>query len=260
MIACSPTSGSAFPANGRLPEQAPRWAFFLDVDGTLLEIRELPELARPTPRIKSIVQHLQLVTHGAVALISGRSIKALDAIFLPLVLPTAGLHGLERRDAQGGMITDNSKDESLAHVRARLQQFCENYAGTMLEDKDVTIALHYRNAPEAEEAAHRIMYGIVRELGAGFEVKRGKMVVEVRPTGDNKGSAIAEFMKEAPFKGKTPVFIGDDVTDEDGFDMVNRMDGYSIRVGEDGATNARYRITDVETVLSWLEQYHHAHW
>lgn len=243
-----------------LPEQALGWAFFLDVDGTLLEIKDHPELARPTPRIKSIVQHLQIVAQGAVALVSGRSIKTLDAIFLPLVLPAAGLHGLERRDAEGRLHTNVVTDKTLDHARSRLTEFCERHPGTLLEDKGAAIALHYRNAPGLETSAHEYMREVLRELGGSFEIKQGKMVLEVRPSGDNKGSAISDFMKEAPFKGRVPVFIGDDVTDEDGFDTVNHLGGYSIRVGDDGASNARYRISNVETVLHWLEEYHFAHW
>ena len=243
-----------------LPEQAPGWAFFLDVDGTLLEIKEHPELARPTPRIKSIVHHLQLVTQGAVALVSGRSIKTLDTIFLPLVLPAAGLHGLERRDAQGQVHTETMALQSLDPIRRRLTEFCQRYPGTVLEDKDITLALHYRKAPAAQDPARQALSEAQRELGAGFEIKTGKMVFELRPSGDNKGSAIADFMDEPPFKGRLPVFIGDDVTDEDGFDMVNHMGGYSIRVGDNGDSNARFRIANVETVLHWLEEYHHTHW
>ena len=256
----SSTTFSGDRENERLPKQTPGWAFFLDVDGTLLELVEHPELARPTPRIKSIVHHLQIVTGGAVALVSGRSIKTLDSIFLPLVLPIAGLHGLERRDAKGGLHIDVATDKPLDDVRERLANFCKVHPGTLIEDKGVTIALHYRNAPESKEAAEVCMKEVLRELGSHFEMKRGKMVLEVRPSGDNKGSAIAEYMHEAPFRGCLPVFIGDDVTDEDGFDMVNRLGGYSIRVGNDGDSNAQYRITNVETVLQWLEEYHHAHW
>ncbi|MDJ0958892.1 MAG: trehalose-phosphatase [Arenicellales bacterium] len=256
----SSTTFSGDRANERLPKQTPGWAFFLDVDGTLLELVEHPELARPTPRIKSIVHHLQLVTEGAVALVSGRSISTLDSIFLPLVLPIAGLHGLERRDATGNLRIDLATDKPLDDVRERLANFCEAHPGTLIEDKGVTIALHYRNAPDAKDAAELCMEEVLRELGSHFEIKRGKMVLEVRPSGDNKGSAIGEFMREAPFKGRVPIFIGDDVTDEDGFDMVNRLGGYSIRVGNDGDSNAQYRITNVETVLQWLEEYHHAHW
>lgn len=243
-----------------LPEQAPGWAFFLDVDGTLLEIKEHPELARPTPRIKSIVQHLQLVTQGAVALISGRSIETLDEIFLPLVLPAAGLHGLQRRDARGHLHTETIAGKSLDHTRQILQEFCRRYPGTLLEDKGMAIAVHYRNAPAAEGPARSVVHQALEELGRGFEMKSGKMVFEIRPAGDNKGSAIADFMREAPFQGRLPVFIGDDVTDEDGFDMVNHMGGYSIRVGDHGKSNARYRIPNVEMVLHWLEEYHYTHW
>ena len=256
----TPNTFSSSRDNERLPKQAPGWAFFLDVDGTLLELVEHPELVRSTPRIKSIVHHLQLVTEGAVALVSGRSINTLDSIFLPLVLPIAGLHGLERRDAEGGLHIDVVTAKPLDEVRERLANFNKAYPGTLIEDKGVTIALHYRNAPDAKDAAEKCMEEVLQELGSHFEIKRGKMVLEVRPSGDNKGSAIAEYMREVPFKGRLPVFIGDDVTDEDGFDMVNRLGGYSIRVGDDGDSNAQYRITNVETVLQWLEEYHHTHW
>jgi trehalose 6-phosphate phosphatase len=104
------------------------------------------------------------------------------------------------------------------------------------------------------------MNEVLCRLGEDFELKSGKMVVELKPSGRHKGHAVEEFMDESPFRGRTPVFIGDDITDEDGFRVVNRMRGYSIRVGETNYSAARYCIPDVEAVLSWLEHYHSHHW
>lgn len=248
-------------ASTSLPEYSPDWAFFLDVDGTLIEIADHPSAVNPTPRMKAIITHLRLTTDGAVALVSGRTIAELDVLFMPMTgLPAAGLHGLERRDAEGRIHFEAAAESPLDDAKQVLRDFTKLNPGTLLEDKGTTVALHYRNAPSLEPAAQSIMHDVLRRLGDDFELKSGKMVLELKPSGRHKGHAVEEFMNESPFRGRTPVFIGDDLTDEDGFRVVNRMHGYSIRVGETNHSAARYCIPDVEAVLSWLEHYHSHHW
>jgi trehalose 6-phosphate phosphatase len=121
----------------------------------------------------------------------------------------------------------------------------------VLENKGMTLALHYRRAPELGELAAREMHGIAERLGDGFEMQTGKLVYEIKPSGKNKGSAIAEFMREPPFAGRLPVFIGDDLTDEHGFEVVNRLGGHSVKVGP-GRSRARWRLANAAAVREWL--------
>jgi trehalose 6-phosphate phosphatase len=115
----------------------------------------------------------------------------------------------------------------------------------------MTLALHYRRAPELREVAERAMRALAGSLGDAFELQAGKFVFELKPSGKDKGSAIAEFMREAPFSGRLPVFIGDDLTDEHGFDVVNRLGGHSVKVGP-GPSRARWRLEDASAVREWL--------
>jgi len=121
----------------------------------------------------------------------------------------------------------------------------------MLEDKGLSLALHYRLAPTMAASVHRIMHRLVNRLGQGLELQRGKRVVEIKPAGIDKGSAVAEYLAEPPFRGRRAVFIGDDLNDEHGFAEVNRLGGVSIKVGR-GASCARFRLKDVAAVRHWL--------
>jgi len=236
-----------------LPSWSDRWALFLDVDGTLLHIAAHPDDVRTTPRLKLLLQRALARLGGSVALVSGRSIVNLDRLFSPLVLPAAGLHGVERRGADGTVHYSAAMDECLHGAKRRLMEFTETHPGLLLEDKGAAIALHYRNAPALAMACRKIMGQVARAAGREFHVQEGKMVLELKPSGHDKGTAVRQFMEEPPFAGRTPVFIGDDVTDEDGFAAVNALGGRSIRVGMDGPTAARWRIGTVEAFLDWLE-------
>jgi trehalose 6-phosphate phosphatase len=236
-----------------LPTWNDRWALFLNVDGTLLEFADKPDAVRSTPRLKVLLQKACLDLGGAVALVSGREIAGLDRLFAPLRLPAAGLHGAERRSADGALEYLDGLGERLGPVKRSLMRFVERHAGLLLEDKGPAVALHYRRAPALGEECGRTIALAAQAAGDGFHVQSGKMVYELKPHGQDKGTAVVAFMDEPPFAGRTPVFIGDDVTDEDGFRAANRMGGLSIRVGGAGETAARYRIDTVERLIRWLE-------
>ena len=238
----------------RLPGFAADWALFLDVDGTLLDHAERPDAVRPGAAEFGLLDALQRAAQGALALISGRSVAALDAMFAPLRLAAAGQHGIERRDAAGGAHRHAPPSQALRGIAARIGEFAARHEGLLFEDKGLNLALHYRLAPQMESAAHAALGEAAAQLGAGFELLRGKMVVELKPSGRDKGSAIEEFMREAPFAGRRPVFIGDDQTDEYGFGVVNRLGGESIKVGA-GASAARWRIADARAVRAWLAEW-----
>jgi len=237
-----------------LPERQQGWALFLDVDGTLLEIAETPDAVHvPAQLIRTLTDVAQREA-GALALISGRSLAQLDRLFAPARFAAAGLHGLERRDAAGSLIRPRQLDQALNAARQRLAAFVSPHPGLLLEDKGLTLALHYRRAPELEGEVRRVVTALATRLGQGFHVQEGKCVLELKPVGFSKRTAIEAFMREAPFRGRRPVFAGDDVTDEDGFLAVNAMGGYSIRVGNDAPTAAQYRVPNVETLRAWLSR------
>lgn len=238
--------------NANLPPAAStEWAYFLDVDGTLLEIADTPNDVRVDAELLQMLEQLHQASGGAVALVSGRAISDLDRRLGSLRLPRAGQHGLERRDATGRLRLHAAPPEAKRVIQAALAPALERHAGLLLEDKGLTLALHYRLAPEVEDEANRLMEQLVAESGGGLIIQKGKCVVEAKPAGFDKGTAIEEYLAEAPFKGRKPVFIGDDLNDEHGFAVLNRIDGISIKVGDED-TCARYRLPDVAAVRAWL--------
>ena len=227
-------------------------ALFLDVDGTLLEIADHPEQVLPTERLIKLLPRLPELTEGAVALISGRSVESLDRLFNPLRLPVAGLHGLVRRDSRGNIHRTIMADDWLADVVSRIHEFVAAHSGLLFEDKGLSVALHYRQRPDLEAEVTRFAEALTEHLPAGAGMLAGRMVFEFKPTAQDKGSAIRAFMAEAPFAGRHPVFIGDDVTDEVGFQAINELGGTSVKVGS-LPTIADWKLNDVGDVIQWLE-------
>jgi len=229
-------------------------ALFLDVDGTLVEIEREPGAVHVPERLCQILSDLQRATSGALALVSGRTLAQLDRLFAPLRLSAAGLHGLERRNLRTEVVRAKPDPAILEAARAHLATFAGRHPGVLLEDKGLTLALHYRNAPAQQGAAAATAEAAVAASHGALVLLQGKMVLELKPPGCDKGQAIAAFMGEAPFAGRRPVFAGDDVTDEAGFKVVNRQGGVTIRIGADAVpTAARHSQPDVSAMQSWLE-------
>ena len=232
------------------------WALFLDVDGTLIEIADAPDAVHVDERIGGLLERLRCRLGGALALASGRSLDVLDRFFAPLELAAAGLHGLERRSADGSVNRTNGA-KVLDPARRELARFAAAHPGTLLEDKSATLALHYRRAAGAEGAARQMMEKIRTSLGAEYRVQEGKMVLELKPHRPNKRTVVEDFMAEAPFRDRVPVFIGDDITDEDGFAAAQSVGGAAIMVGlerETGRTStAQYGLSGVRELHRWLE-------
>ncbi|TAM47183.1 MAG: trehalose-phosphatase [Acidobacteria bacterium] len=239
-------------ATASLPAFDPAWAVFLDVDGTLLEFGERPAAVTIRPGLLTTLDVLR--RRIPLALISGRAISDLDRLFAPLRLPAAGQHGAERRSRGGRIHTANVPGAGLAGARRRLAAWARAYPRIALEDKGLSLAMHYRGAPELAAEARRAAHDELARLGGDYVLGVGQMVVEIRPKGWDKGRAVMEFMGEPPFAGRVPVVVGDDVTDEDGFAAANRLGGQSIKVGA-GATVARWRLAGVTQVLAWLDRY-----
>jgi trehalose 6-phosphate phosphatase len=217
-------------------------ALFLDFDGTLVDIAEQPhEVAVP----QGLVQTLGLLNDylgGAVAVISGRPIAQIDDYLRPLRLPAAGVHGAERRSASGVMTLLAAPVLDVVEQAARA--LASEHSGLLVESKRGSLALHYRQAPELEALALATMQAAVQE-SPGVTLLQGKMVVEAKPSGATKGGAIEAFLHEPPFAGRTPLFVGDDITDEVGFASVQRLGGLGVKVGE-GPTVAWQRIATPE--------------
>lgn len=235
------------------PPPAPTtdWAYFLDVNGTLLDIAATPNAVRVNQALLKLLERLHRASGGAVALISGRAISDLDRRLGAPRLPRAGQHGLERRDTAGRLWLHPAAPEEKNRIRAALTPMLEAHPGLLLEDKGLTLALHYRQAPELEHLANQTMAQLVAESSGKLILQLGKCVAEAKPGGFDKGTAIEEYLAEAPFKGRKAVFIGDDLNDEHGFAAINQTDGISIKVGDE-PTCARHRLPDVAAVRAWL--------
>jgi trehalose 6-phosphate phosphatase len=229
-----------------------RIALFLDFDGTLVAIADRPDDVRLDSSTRQALVYLDTLLGGALAIITGREIAAVDRFLDPLRLSIAGVHGLTRRDAQGHMHRPSIDGGFTSAIERTLFPLLKKHPALFLEYKYGAVALHYRSHPELEKDCITLMEAAVHELH-GVELKRGKMVVEAKAVGGNKGAAIADYLNEKPFAGRRAVFAGDDVTDEDAFILVNARDGISIKIGP-GETHATYRASGTGEFLAWLQQ------
>lgn len=230
-----------------------RTALFLDYDGTLVPIAPTPDAAVADDALRDLLAALDRRLDGALALVSGRRVADLDGFLAPLRLTVAGLHGLELRRRDGRLVDCGDAGRVLDRSRDALRRLGARYPGTLVEDKRLTVAFHYRNAPAAEGEALALAERLAAESGGGLQLLRGKMVVELLPAGRDKGRAITDLMALSEFAGRRPVFVGDDVTDEAGFMAANAQDGISIRVGtRNDGTAARWQLPDVATLRDWL--------
>lgn len=235
------------------PPPSIEWAYFLDVDGTLIDIAERPDAVHVDAELLELIARLHRASGGAMALVSGRALSDLDRLLGTLRVPLAGQHGLERRDAAGRLWIHAAPPAAKCTIIDALTPVLERHPGLLLEDKGLTLALHYRQAPHLADYAQRLMERLAHSAGGELEVQHGKCVAEVKPAGIDKGTAVAEYLSESPFTGRRPVFIGDDLNDEHAFAEVNKLDGVSIKVGK-GASVARFWLQDVAAVRRWLNQ------
>jgi trehalose 6-phosphate phosphatase len=237
------------PAMAPPPELDPRrTALFLDLDGTIAPIRPRPRDVIPLPARTQLLKATSRRLGGRLAVISGRALIDIDHILQGSVTAAAAVHGLVRRNAAGAVLS-RPPHPALNAARIALD-WLEDQPGILVEDKDLGIAVHYRRAPDRAED----VIAACREVAAttGLTLQLGRMVVELRTPGADKGDSVRAFMAEAPFAGALPVFVGDDITDEDGFAAAEALGGYGVLVGDERPSAARYRLEDVDAVLAWL--------
>ena len=226
-------------------------ALFLDFDGTLVDLAERPELVRVKAGLPDLLAATRHRLGGALALVSGRPIGELDRSLAPFRSVAAGLHGLEWRVAPDAEVSRAACRDVEALSAAVREGASALSAGVWVEDKAGCVAIHFRAAPHAVSVCRAFADALAERFG--LEVLSGKMVFEVRPAGVDKGQALARLMALDGFAGRRPVFVGDDVTDEDAFAVARSLGGYGIKVGC-GGTTAEHRFATVAEVEGWLAQ------
>lgn len=239
---------------GTPPDLLCECALFLDIDGTLIDLAPTPEHVLVDDDIARLLPALGRLLGGAVALITGRTIRDADALFPGLGFPVAGQHGLERRSADGVLHAHGEGPPGYNWLNGELKALCERHDGLWLEAKGATLGLHYRLAPGLASYVHRTVRALVSTLGAAgaeWKLQPGKSIIEIKPAGRDKGAAILDYMAEPPFAGRLPVFVGDDRTDEFGFTAITVLGGWAVKVGP-GKTHANHRLRDVAAVRRWL--------
>jgi trehalose 6-phosphate phosphatase len=207
-------------------------AILLDVDGTLLDLMPTPREVWVPPDLAKTMNRLLARTNGALALVSGRSLNDIDLIFAPELFPAVGGHGAEMRvDAESESVAAHAPPMD-KELKRRLAAIAKLSPGILLEDKGYSLALHYRLAPHAEKAIYAAVSLIRADLpNAPIEVLPGKCVCEIKHSGFTKATGVRELMTHGPFKGRRPLFIGDDVTDESVFGIMPDYDGLAFSVG-----------------------------
>lgn len=225
-----------------------RWALFLDIDGTLLDLAARPDLVVVPPELADTLHTLARVLDGALALVSGRALAEIDQLF-PGLPAVAGSHGGEWR--QGGRLRATGAP---APELTALAAGAATLPGIMVERKPQAVALHYRDNPKLAGHVRALAERAVAAASVGLRLLEGKSVIEVVPAEVDKGRAVARFMAAPPFAGRVPLYVGDDVTDEYGFQAVNRLGGLSIRVGDLGASAARRQLSSPTAVRRWLRR------
>jgi trehalose 6-phosphate phosphatase len=238
---------------GALTEGPP--ALFLDVDGTILDLAERPDDVVLPPGLVKTLLRTERKLDGALALVSGRPIDELDRLFEPLRLRASGVHGAEIRfDPRGPTISALGARELPQSLLADLRQVVAAFPGTFVENKRFSFAIHYRLAREAERPLRNAVMRLVDSTEVAVEIMNAHYAVELKAPGCDKGGAIAAFLSTPAFRGRTPIFVGDDLTDESGFAVVAARGGYAFSVGA-RRPGAIATFSQPSAVRDWLAEY-----
>jgi trehalose 6-phosphate phosphatase len=245
-------SPDAVPVPATLVPHLNRTAILLDIDGTLLDLAPTPREVWVPPGLSKTLNRLLARTSGALAMVSGRSLNDIDLIFAPDQFPAVGGHGAEMRVAADSESVATHAPPMDKELKRRLAVIAKLSPGILLEDKGYSLALHYRLAPHAEKAIYAAVSLIRADLpNAPIEVLPGKCVCEIKHSGFNKATGVRELMTHEPFKGRRPLFVGDDVTDETVFAIMSELGGMAFSVGRRAKGVAGY-FDDPGDVRAWL--------
>ncbi len=246
------TPGGAIAGEPPLPSSTDGWAFFFDVDGTLIDLAPTPDAVIVPVWMPAALRALSVRAGGALALVTGRSIPDIDRLFDPEKFAAAGLHGGDVR-LDSGPLVQAPRAASLDGLRATLGPLAAGHPGVLVEDKGAGIAVHFRAVPELGPVVAGHLERFVAGAGGQFAVQHGKMVVEVRLAASDKGRAVQLFMDQPGFAGRRPLVIGDDLTDESMFEVAEARGGRAVRVGaEERDSAASARISGAPAVRDWL--------
>ena len=230
-------------------------ALFLDFDGTLVDIAPKPSDVVIPAVLSQRLRQVAWLLNGALAVVSGRSIATIDGFLGGAVRCAAGLHGAERRCALGHVHRTTRGGDMILPFRAILQAFGAAHPAVLVEDKGVSIAVHFRGDPTLADVCRQAVDDCVAASHGVFERLDGKMVAELKPAGVTKVAALEAYMNEAPFAGRRPVFAGDDITDEGAFVHVSKTNGFGVMVGSNAPTAAATRLPSVEALHAWLKDF-----
>ena len=244
-----PTQGMPDSPPPPLSRLAPA-ALFLDFDGTLVELADSPGAIAVPGGLAPLLDRLSRRLEGRLAIVSGRAVDDLQEHLGGCAAVLSGSHGAELHYADGRSIPV-SAPPGLAEARESIRQFAAGGEGLLVEDKPAGVAVHYRLAPERAQDVDAFLEALAER--SGLALQRGKMVAELRPEGTDKGAALRRLMAEPPFTGARPVFVGDDLTDEDAFKAAAALGGEGVLVGPARPSAARWRLEGVAEVTEWLE-------
>lgn len=250
--AAGPPAAETTPRLPPPPVRLRHPALFLDMDGVLAPLAPTPDAVGPDRRRTALLKAVSQRFSGRVAIISGRTIAEIDRIADASVASASGVHGLERRRADG-LLLRAAAAPTVRTAVAAFEDFARSRPGMIVEDKAVSAGLHYRGAPSEAEAAEALAERLAGETGLALQA--GHLVVELKTPGTDKGTALTAFMAEPPFAGAVPVMLGDDLTDEHAFAAATALGGFGILVGPARDTVARFGLADVAAVLDWLEAF-----
>ena len=226
-------------------------ALFLDIDGTLIDIAPTPGSVSVPAGLPALLGRLSRRLNGSLAFVSGRGLPDIDRLFRPFRFPAAGIHGAERRDALGNHHYTGLTSDDLTPARAELRRFAARHPALVLEDKGVSLALHFRQAPELESIVREALEQALIRLPPETHLQPGHCVIELKGGSANKRTAIEEFMQEPPFAGRVPIYLGDDLTDMDALTHVQSAGGLGIYVGPEPQPGLGW-LPHPTAVLEWL--------
>ena len=231
----------------RAPEVERHWALFLDLDGTLLDIAAAPDKVVIPARLIDALGRVSVALSGALAVVSGRPLDTLDGLLSPLRRPVAAEHGAVIRLPSAKIDKLSTRRRPPRAWIKQLRKAATDWEGVLVEEKTYSVALHYRLAPHRRAAVRKLATSLVRAAPDGFELLVAKEAFEVRPKGVTKARAVEVLMGEPPFRGRQPVFVGDDITDEDGIEIAHQLGGFGLNV--DSAFGGQPRA-----VRDWLKR------